>query len=91
MEDKEIICTIELLMERWRYGYTEDAETLELINAMMLKCDNTVYKVVKAEDTKESILTELIRLESILGDEQNDFVQIGKQRAYRDIRCFIQK
>jgi len=53
--------------------------------------DNTVYKVVKAEDTKESILTELIRLESILGDEQNDFLQIGKQRAYRDIRCFIQK
>jgi len=37
MEDKEVIHNIEMLMERWLYGYSEDEETLELINAIMIK------------------------------------------------------
>lgn len=38
------------------------------------------------DELKGSILKDLLELESLLTEEENDLVAIGKQRAYRALR-----
>jgi len=38
------------------------------------------------EELKQGILKDLMELETLLTDEENDLIAIGKQRAYRELR-----
>lgn len=38
------------------------------------------------DELKGSILKDLLELESLLTEEENDLVAIGKQRAYKELR-----
>lgn len=42
------------------------------------------------DQEKKKILKHLLELEVLLEKEENDLVAIGKQRAYREVRQFIQ-
>ena len=52
------------------------------------KARKLAEQAVKQE--RDLILRELLRLETLLVDEEDDFVAIGKQRAYREVRLYIQ-
>lgn len=43
------------------------------------------------EQERNSILNHLLVLEMKLEGEENDLIVIGKQRAYRSVRTFIQR
>jgi hypothetical protein len=43
------------------------------------------------EELKVSILKDLLELESLLTEEENDLVAIGKQRAYRSLKNILIK
>lgn len=43
------------------------------------------------EELKVSILKDLLELESLLTEEENDLVAIGKQRAYRSLKKILVK
>ena len=38
------------------------------------------------EGLKQGILKDLMELETLLTEEENDLIAIGKQRAYRELR-----
>ena len=38
------------------------------------------------EELKRGILKDLMELETLLDEEENDLIAIGKQRAYRELR-----
>ena len=50
--------------------------------------EERIQKAVREE--KDRILKHLLFLETELNKEDNDLIEIGKQRAYRAVRSFIQ-